>query len=393
MLAESVQELDITLAGDKKTPLTLTFERVRLDGTRVTLERRLKRERLDEETAVPVASMLDAGTGYVRITTFAHVTAAEDLHDALGRLEKAGMTRLVLDIRDNPGGYVRQAARVAGEFLPEGAIVYTTEGRKAEIRKDTGRVNRSFFRSEKRYPIVLLVNGGSASASELLAGALQDHDRALIAGRPTHGKALMMLVLPVMDGASYVNSWVYLNVGRVRTPCGRVIQRSYRNITRREYYRRAGHEADTTGRPSCTTAGGRRVYGGGGVFPDVVLPEAQPRPLWLAQALERGLGLTWVGAHVSAEGAAYTSLDALVRSPVVAGSGLAAFRKLAAERAVTIPAGEEADRLLTRVLLGLVADAKWGDAGLYRIEAALDPEIRAAAELFERARGVLGARR
>src|SRR5256886_9199694 len=147
-------------------------------------------ERVEEETAVPSAFMLDGQTGYVRITNFLNDRVADDLHDALGKLEGQGMKRVVLDVRDNPGGRVDQAAKIAGEFLPKGAIVYTAEGRKADVT-DTSRVSRSFWRSEKRYPIVLLVNDGTASASELVAGALQDHDRALVVGTPTFGKSLL----------------------------------------------------------------------------------------------------------------------------------------------------------------------------------------------------------
>src|SRR3982750_232022 len=159
--------------------------------------------------------------------------------------------------RAAPGARVAEAAHGAGEFLPRGAIVYTSEGRKPEIT-DTGRVKRSFFRSERRYPIVVMVNAGTASASELVAGALQDHDRALIVGRPTFGKSLLMRGFPMSDG-----SLLMLVVGPVRSPCGRVVQRQYRSITRRGYYRMARADRDTTGRPSCKTDAGRTVYGGG----------------------------------------------------------------------------------------------------------------------------------
>src|SRR5258705_11753527 len=107
-----------------------------------------------------------------------------------------------------------------------------------------------------------MVNAGTARASELVAGALQDHDRALIVGRPTFGKSLLMRGFPMSDG-----SVLWLVVGHVRTPCGRVVQRQYRSITRREYYRLARAERDTAGRPRGRPAGGRTAYGGGGVFP------------------------------------------------------------------------------------------------------------------------------
>src|SRR5919197_5890550 len=162
--AASPVELDIGLSGNKNSTVSLGFERRRIDGSLARLDRVVKRERVDESTAVPAAFMLDAQTGYVRITTFSNDKVADDLHDALGRLERQGMKRVIIDLRDNGGGRVDQAAHVAGEFLPKGAIVYTAEGRKPEVT-DTSRVSRSFWRREKRYPIVLLVNDGTASAS------------------------------------------------------------------------------------------------------------------------------------------------------------------------------------------------------------------------------------
>src|SRR5919197_2398488 len=303
--AQSPFELDIVLSGPKNSTVTLGFERRRTDGSLVRLERVVKRERVDESTAVPASFMLDGQTGYVRITTFSNDKVADDLHDALGRLERQGMKRLLLDLRDNGGGRVDQAAHVAGEFLPKGAIVYTAEGRKPEVT-DTSRVSRSFWRREKRYPIVLLVNDGTASASELVAGALQDHDRALVVGRPTFGKSLLMAGFPMSDG-----SIIELVIGHVRTPCGRVIQRQYHSISRHEYYRLAGAERDTVGRPSCKTDQGRTVFGGGGIYPDVRLEDDDVLPLWLARVRENDLVLKWIGGYVTANAAALSTLDAL----------------------------------------------------------------------------------
>src|SRR5437868_4254760 len=146
--------IDIGIAGAKGSTVTLGLERRRIDGSLVRLDRVVKRERVEDATAVPAAFMLDQQTGYVRITTFVSDKVADDLHDALGRLEGQGMRRVLIDLRDNGGGRVDQAARIAGEFLPKGAIVYTAEGRKSEV-PDTSRVSRSFWRSEKRHPIWL----------------------------------------------------------------------------------------------------------------------------------------------------------------------------------------------------------------------------------------------
>ena len=383
--AASPFELDVVLAGERRTTVALTLERRRGDGSLVQLRREVRRERTDELTAVPAALMLDDRTGYVRITAFENRRVADDVHDALGRLEKAGMQRLVLDLRDNPGGLVDQAADVAGEFLPKGALVYTQGGRKREVA-DTGRVGRSFWSREKRYPMIVLVNHGSASASELVAGALQDHDRALVVGRPTFGKSLVMRGFPLADG-----SVVVLVVGTVRTPCGRVIQREYREVATRDYYRLARAARDTAGRPSCRTTGGRTVYGGGGIVPDVLLDEPAPAPVWLARLEEGQLPVQWLGAHVTEQAAAYPSLDAFAAAPRLAPGALAAFRAFARGQAAAVPEGAEADALLERHLVRRLAGTKWGAAGYYRLAALLDPEVAAARGAFDRAQAILQA--
>jgi carboxyl-terminal processing protease len=384
LTAESAFELEVQLAGPKNSTASLVFERRRSDGTYVTLTRAVKRERPEESTAVPAAFMLDAQTGYVRITTFASARVADDLHDALGRLEKQGMTRLVLDVRGNGGGSVDEAASVAGEFLPKGAVVYMSQTKKKSDLPDTARVSRSFFSREKRYPIVLLINQGSASASELLAGALQDHDRALIVGRTSFGKSLVMTPFYLPDG-SYYN----MVIGLLKTPCGRVVQRQYRGRRLRDYYRLAGKERDVAGRPSCRTSGGRTVYGGGGIYPDVVLDARQPTPVWLARVYEEALPLKWIGGHLSANAGAYSSLDALASNPTLPPAVLADFRQFAASQQVTVPEGADADRHLTVALLEQIAYAKWNEAGLYRIAAVLDAEVKAGVAAFGKAAEIL----
>src|SRR5690606_12252831 len=245
-----------------------------------------------------------------------NTSVAGDVRSAMGNLEREGMRRLVLDLRDNPGGIVEQASRVAGEFLPKGALLYSQSGRKADLT-DSVRVQRSFWSREKRLPVVVLVNEGSASASELVAGALQDLDRALIVGRPTFGKTLLMTGFPLSDG-----SVVVLVIGEVRTPCGRVVQRPYREISQREYYRLARAERDTVGRPSCRTSAGRVVYGGGGIVPDVLFGDADPEPSWLVRLDEELLPLQWVGGHVSEHESAYQDLEAFLDSPKLAEGAL-----------------------------------------------------------------------
>ncbi len=390
VLAQSEEELYYMLVGEKNSRVKLTFARTRLDGSRLQFDRDIKRERADDEgeSAVPVVVMLDAQTGYARITTFDTRKVSDELHDALGKLERQGMKRLVLDIRDNGGGYIDQAKDIAGEFLPKGSIVYTYSGRKEEVAKDTGRVSRSFWSREKRYPMVLMVNGGSASASELVAGALQDHDRALIVGHPSHGKALAMQVFPIDDGGSTLSA-VYLNIARVRTPCGRIVQREYHGLSRQDYFRQALTDRDTTGRPSCRTDGGRTVYGGGGIYPDVRLPDEIGDPAWLSRLREAGLIETWTTAWVSANGSVYPKLEALVAAPTLPATALAEFHRFAEGRSIVVPPGEDADRLLQRELVQQIALTKWGIQGKYYLMALLDPEVKAGVAAFDKAQAIL----
>lgn len=373
--AESATEVDVLLAGPKGSSVKLGFHRRRSDGTVAEFERTVKRGYVEGASPVPSSFMLDSATGYVRIVTFADDRAADHLHAALERLEKQGMQRLMLDLRDNGGGSVAEAEHIAGEFLPKGAVVYTSTGRKRDVT-DTGRVSRSFWRSERRYPVAVLINEGTASASELVAGALQDHDRATIIGRPSFGKALLMRGFPLTDG-----SVIMLVVGHVRTPCGRVVQRQYRDISRRDYIRLAGAPRDTADLPRCRTASGRTVYGGGGIHPDITLGAPTELPAWLARAWERALPLRWATQWMEANRAALTSPETFATSPGLA-AALPAFRALAAAEGVEIPTGEAIDLLLVRTLAPAVAAARWDEAARFRVEAALDPEVAAALAAF-----------
>lgn len=385
VLAESATELAVFLAGARGSAVRLEFERERTDGSRATLLRDVQRERGDEESAVPVAVLLPDGTGYVRVTTYASDRAANDMVAALRRLEREGMRQLVLDLRDNGGGLVDEASAAASVFLPNGSVVYTTRGRKAEV-SDSVVVRRS-FRSEARYPMAVLVNEGTASAAELVAGALQDNDRAVVVGRPTFGKALLMQGFPLTDG-----SLVMLTIGHVRTPCGRVVQRQYRGLRTADYYRMARAERDTAGRPSCLTSRGRRVYGGGGIYPDVVLPEPEAAPPWLARLAEDGVHTRWIGGYLTDHGAAFPSAEALAAAPTLPAGALEQFRAFAARQGHDPPAGADADRAIERLLVPEIAGTKWGAAGYYRVAAAFDGQIAAAASEAVRAEEMLGGR-
>ncbi len=218
------------------------------------------------ETSVRYSFMLDEGTGYVRITDF-NRTTAQELEDALKGLEGKAMKRLLLDLRDNPGGVLEQAVEATDLFLKAGSMVVYTRGRDASSFQEYRTPSK---RERRDLPVIVLVNGGSASASEIVAGALQDHERAVIVGETTFGKGLVQSVYELGG-----NSALALTTARYHTPSGRCIQRDYSNLA--DYYRGANGAA--AGGEEYKTDRGRTVFGGGGITPDQVLksPEVPVR--------------------------------------------------------------------------------------------------------------------
>jgi carboxyl-terminal processing protease len=227
-------------------------------------------------SAVPYAFMLKDGIGYVRFTQFSE-HGRDEIRDAVRKLERQGMRSLVLDLRDNPGGLLDQAIEVTDLFLPRGAEIVATRGRMSESdRTYTARDNDDF----SVHPMIVLVNRASASASEIVSGALQDHDRALVVGQTTWGKGLVQSLFPLDDG-----SFLKLTTARYYTPSGRSIQRDesldidfasmwWPAETPADEEFGGGHETARQDIPDSLvfkTDMGRTVYGGGGVMPDVVV--------------------------------------------------------------------------------------------------------------------------
>ncbi len=218
--------------------------------------------------SIDAAYMLDEKTGYVRITNFAEQTYAEFLV-AMARLQESGFESLVIDLRNNVGGYMHPAVLIANEFLQANKLIVYTEGLHSP-REEFVSDGRGMY---AHIPLVVLVDEGSASASEILAGALQDNDRAAIVGRRTFGKGLVQVPIEFRDG-----SMLRLTKARYYTPSGRCVQKPYVQGNSQDYeselVERAIHgeyfSADSikTHGEAYMTAGGRKVYGGGGVIPD-----------------------------------------------------------------------------------------------------------------------------
>ncbi|HEY8459095.1 MAG TPA: S41 family peptidase [Blastocatellia bacterium] len=208
--------------------------------------------------------MVKPGVGYVALSRGFHSTTSEELTAAISALKSQGMNSLLLDLRGNPGGFLEQAIRVADKFLQRGQVILSVRGRGREGGKDWPAESGS----PETFPLVVLIDNDSASASEIVAGAIQDHDRGLIVGEPSFGKGLVQTIYPLSGGAGLT-----LTTARYYTPSGRLIQRDYSNGSSYEYhYRRTANSADAARAPHNDmrrTDTGRAVYGGGGIEPDI----------------------------------------------------------------------------------------------------------------------------
>ena len=393
--ATSPIELDIVLSGPKNSSVRLGFDRWALDRSRTSFERTVRREEPDEETVVPGAVMLEENIGYVRILSFNTRNVARELRERVEELEDQGMEALILDLRENGGGYVDLSSEIAGEFLPEGALVHTIFGRKQEMLlfgqtyrvTDTIRVERSFWESQRNYPLVVMVNENTASASELVSGALQDHDRALIVGRPTMGKALVMNQFPLNNGRQ-ITGMIYINVGRGRTPCGRVIQRSYADMPVSRYRDLRGEPGDTAELPSCKSLKkGRTLYGGEGIRPDVILPRPPEIPNWRLLAGQRDMLNRWVASYVTACRDKLTNPVMLTQDAVGAEVAASYIERVRSE-GIEVPEGADTPELRF-TLLRRIAELRWGLAEALQVSALLDPEIEAAGAEMPKARELL----
>src|SRR5688500_15754220 len=245
------------LKGPKGTFVNIGVRRKGFDRV---LEMRVMRD----QVSIPSLSasfMIDSTTGYVGITDFAEHTD-EDLGDALEAMMKKGMKRLVLDLRGNPGGQLDQAIRITNRFVPKGSMVVYTRGRVQNADSDYRATDTPDYLN---IPMIVLVNRNSASASEIVSGALQDYDRGIVVGETTFGKALVQSVYRVSGGAGLA-----LPTARYHTPQARLIQRPW-DSPFDEYitytYKEQGERAKTAEQLKYTI-GGRKVYSGGGIEPD-----------------------------------------------------------------------------------------------------------------------------
>ncbi len=261
------------LRGERGSRVDIDVLRAGEEGT---LHFSIVRDNIPLNT-IDAAYKLNPTTGYIRVNRFGDNTMSEflDAYEGFG-----GIENMVLDLRGNGGGLLAQAVQMANFFLPKGALIVSTEGIESQVMK--GGVNGRFMKGN----VVVMIDGSSASASEIVAGALQDWDRAVIIGEVSFGKGLVQRQFPLSDGSA-----VRITISKYLTPSGRAIQRPYTKGQRDDYYAHADQRAEHTDSLKFKTLRqGREVYGGGGITPDIeILGDTTPLSSNYTQLIRRGV--------------------------------------------------------------------------------------------------------
>jgi len=363
------EEASKLLRGRPGTLVSLKIER---PGVALPLEFRLERSTI-HQSAVRRVSLLGDGVGYVDLKAFSDSTAKE-LSGAVNTLLSRGMKTLVLDLRTNPGGLLTQGVRVSDLFLNQGQRIVSMRGRLPETNRDYADTVQQKW---PNLPLMVLVDGRSASAAEIVAGALQDHDRAVIVGTPTYGKGSAQSVIPFGDQGG-----LKITTARWFTPVGR-------SITRRQPSDDDTEDPLPTKRERFHTDGGRIVYGGGGITPDVIAGDS-------TIPLSEGNFMRALGEKAShfrdavTDYALYLKGTGAVTSPdfVVTPAMRDEVWKRMRARGIDIPRSvyDEAEPLVSRVIAFDIARYVFGGEAEFRRRASVDKPLQKALELAHGAR-------
>ena len=371
------------LRGDKGTQVKLFIKRPKLSRL---LEFNIIRDKIPI-TSVDVSYMIDAEIGYIKVNRFSGTTDAE-FTSALDRLKAEGMQKLVLDLRSNPGGYLHAATAMVEEFLANGEIVYTQgNSRSKKVYK------ASRYGGFQKQDLVVLVDEGSASASEIVAGALQDHDRATIIGRRTFGKGLVQEQTQMSDGSAF-----RLTTARYYTPSGRSIQKAYTKdvdayhleaVKRYEngelYSQDSIKVADSL---KFFTSKGRVVYGGGGIAPDYFVPlDTTGRSDWLFKVLAAniisGFVFDFVDTHTEFLNS-FSSPEDFATNFKISQTLFKSFIDLTIESSIPLNRNEisRSEAWINRRLTTSIAKQKWNDLGFFTVLNASDPAVQKGLEIL-----------
>ncbi|MCS6875042.1 MAG: S41 family peptidase [Pyrinomonadaceae bacterium] len=394
MLGKPFIEVRSHLRGPRGTVAKVVIER-HGTGKRETVE--IIRD-VVSQPSIPEAYMIKPGVGYIAMTVGFNQTTYNEFRKAMDELKKRGMQYLILDLRNNGGGLVNQAFRVASTFLERGQVVFMQKGRYENSFGSFASDNAE----PDRTPMVVLVNRNTASASEILAGALQDHDRALIVGEDTFGKGLVQNPFLLEYG-----SMLLLTIAKYQTPSGRLIQRDYSDGSLYDYYTNGGslreeRQNKPKGEESKTDLG-RRVYSGGGIQPDVVVkPESVP--IERARQQSRLLDPIFAFAMDLVYGKVQGFESYKVDRPIIFGYVLKPsdfpvteqlferFKKFASEK-YGIPASivDQEKEFVSRNLRSELVTAAYGSVTSFQVANDYDIQLKQALEMLPKAKELLAA--
>ena len=370
--------VDETVRAVRGVPGTTVLVVVERPGVSARIPLTIPREPIQVH-AVRRAFLLGDGVGYVDVNEFSEVVTAELAH-AVDSLATAGMTGLILDLRGNPGGLLEQGVAVSDLFLDSGQVVVRVRSRnEAESRTFTDAAEQRW----PRLPVVVLVNGGSASASEIVAGALQDHDRAVVVGTTSYGKGSAQAVFQLRSGGG-----LKLTTARWFTPSGRSISRPHRAPRETASVEDEGLARDDTTR-RFRTDGGREMRGGGGIIPDVLAGDTAAPPAELA--LQRALGgqLTTFRDAIASEAATLKATHGLTSPAFTVTSAMreALYGRLVARGVRVARAVYDSAHAVVAELLGAeAARYSFGAEAMFRRRLTGDPVLQRAKALVQGAR-------
>jgi carboxyl-terminal processing protease len=353
----NTQQVAEKLKGPKGTQVHITVTR---EGYDQPLEFDITRDEISQRSVDDVF-LIKPGIAFIHINRFNENTN-DELTEALKSLDEKSLQGLVLDLRYNPGGLLQEAVEVSDHFLEKSQLIVYHYGRHSQEK----RYYTTKGDSGKEYPIVVLINRMTASAAEIVTGALQDHDRALVMGEPSFGKGLVQTVFPLSE-----RTGLALTTARYYTPSGRLIQRDYNNVSLYDYYNHP-EESPTPHTDVRLTDGGREVYGGGGITPDVKYgdPKLTPTEEALVQhGAFSEFGLHYLGIHKTIPSDFQVTDDVLQE-----------FRQFLAEQKIPISDQDlknDSDFIRTRVRFELVKSI-FGETESNRIAIGDDPLVQKA---------------
>ena len=359
----STAEVADMLKGPKGTTVRITVLR---EGSDKPLEFSIVRDEIPRYS-VDLHFLIRPGIGYMHVSGFQETTDHE-VREALD--EMGDLKGLILDLRQNPGGLLSEGVGVADQFLQKGQVIVSHHGRSSPEKV----YRATHGNSGKDYPIVVLVNRGTASAAEIVAGAIQDHDRGLIAGETTFGKGLVQTVYPLSE-----NTGLALTTAKYYTPSGRLIQRDYNGVSLYDYYYDRENDANSPNHEVKLTDSGRTVYGGGGITPDVKIPTPKGNPF--QDALLQHYAFFNFAKH-------YTLTHHPTKAFVVDEQVMQDFRRFMDDQKVPFT---EADLLAnnewvrSNIKAEIFIDAFGQEEGL-QVRAEADPEVVKALELLPQAK-------